>query len=449
MLKIAAVAAIAVAISIVSGVKPALRGAHLVAIPDETYRVDCGTRVPAVSFGQEVSGPTGPGAGMDPQDVKVGSGQPMLQDGYSMMDCFKDSMYYHGDAHGDNRHDYKLGDVTHVSIVHYDAHVAKEDREPMTHATCFKFCRTVPGMNFFGITNGRHCYCAPYVRAMAGDSSSCDAPCDGNTVTMCGGKTKSAIFSMHECLDTVQELQDSRGEANRVIAVLKNLRDGAVDTSDMMQLVAEALLEGLGQAGDVAASDLMQQAKAFAGEILHAGETFGDGNMEKLTNMMAATDGDNIAELQGATRDAIVASRALEKMLSQAMIRPGVGKSSQYFHAMYFVDKHFENDTSTCGGKLAAKPLVAMDEGDCAEACDKDVHDCIGYSFFAAGPPGLCFLFANVVTLTHYTACPTEGSVCALKLSKFHGTTIAPDGSGKCDRCLTKLTKADRCYFDF
>ena len=32
----------------------------------------------------------------------------------------------------------------------------------MTPKACFNFCRTVPGMLFFGLIYGRDCYCTPY-----------------------------------------------------------------------------------------------------------------------------------------------------------------------------------------------------------------------------------------------------------------------------------------------
>jgi len=82
------------------------------------------------------------------------------------VDCVKDYMYYRGDKFGDNKHDYKLANTSAVSIVHYEAFVAKEDRVEMTQKVCFEFCRTVPNMGFFGIVNGRGCYCTPYFQAM-------------------------------------------------------------------------------------------------------------------------------------------------------------------------------------------------------------------------------------------------------------------------------------------
>ena len=42
---------------------------------------------------------------------------------------------------------------------------------------------------------------------------------------------------------------------------------------------------------------------------------------------------------------------------------------------------------------------------------------------------------------------PKTGEVrCLAKLSRFEGTTLKPDRSGKCKECLKKLVHADRCY---
>ena len=95
-----------------------------------------------------------------------------------------------------NKFDYKMGDISNVSIVDYENHVAKEDREPMTPSVCFEFCRTVPEMLFFGLNMGRDCYCTPYFKPVAGDSSNCDAVCEGDPTLMCGGDMKSSVFSI-------------------------------------------------------------------------------------------------------------------------------------------------------------------------------------------------------------------------------------------------------------
>merc|ERR1719194_94505 len=88
----------------------------------------------------------------------------------------------------------------------------------MTPTVCFEFCRTVPNMGFFGIVNGRGCYCTPYFTPMESDSSQCDAVCEGDKTQMCGGKSKSWLFAMHMCDSTADDLSTSTGKASSMKA---------------------------------------------------------------------------------------------------------------------------------------------------------------------------------------------------------------------------------------
>jgi len=202
--------------------------------------------------------------------------EKVLKDGFLTVKCVKDYMYYRGDKFGDNKHDYKLGPVSNVSIVHYDAFVAKEDRAEMTPARCFEFCRTVPNMGFFGIVNGRGCYCTPYFTPMESDSSQCDAACEGDNTKLCGGKSKSSIFAMHFCDSTADDLKLRVDYAE----VLEEQIDFAVKKakvmSDDMQNLASELQKSLGSVGDSGASNLMQEAKVWAGTLIHTATDTGD-----------------------------------------------------------------------------------------------------------------------------------------------------------------------------
>merc|ERR1719262_1747892 len=181
-----------------------------------------------------------PGAGIDDMD-KLKPFKTVLKDGFLLVDCVRDYMYERGDKFGDNKHDYKLGPVSRVSIVHYDAFVAKEDREEMTQKKCFEFCRTVPNMGFFGIVNGRGCYCTPYFTPMESDSSQCDAVCEGDNTLMCGGKSKSSVFAMHMCDSTKDDLSTRSGAAGSLAATMNSETKTAKSWSSDMQSVGEAL----------------------------------------------------------------------------------------------------------------------------------------------------------------------------------------------------------------
>merc|ERR1719392_660458 len=175
-----------------------------------------------------------PGAGVD--EFKPFA--TVLKDGFLEVSCVKDYMYYRGDKYGDNKHDYKLGPVSDVSIVHYEAFVAKEDRVEMTQKVCFEFCRTVPNMGFFGIVNGRGCYCTPYFTPMASDSTECDAVCEGDNTLMCGGKSKSSIFAMHMCDSTEEDLSTRSGTASGMKSTMDAKVTTAKSNANTMQTMA-------------------------------------------------------------------------------------------------------------------------------------------------------------------------------------------------------------------
>merc|ERR1719401_1404470 len=178
-------------------------------------------------------------------------------------------MLEHADKAG-NPAKYAFGEQSNVSIVRYDLVVPKEDQEPITQIGCFNFCRTIPDMLFFGISAGRQCYCTPYYKPMADDNSMCDAVCEGDQSLNCGGTTKSSIYEMHMCERAAQVLTETSGQMDEYRGVLTPVATGLAETGVSMQTVADTLLESFGQAGDMAASDLMQRAQVFAGELQHA-----------------------------------------------------------------------------------------------------------------------------------------------------------------------------------
>jgi len=440
-----------------------LRGGSISSIPMHTYRSDCGKK----SHLSLINVPV-PGTGMDPSAIKPFNA--VLKDGFYEIDCVKDYLFEHGDKFGDNKFKYKLEQVSNVSIVHYSSHVAKMDREDMTHETCFLFCRTIPDMMFFGMTNGRECYCAPYYKAEADDSSQCDAPCDGNPGAMCGGKSKSTIFGMHHCSNTVATL---KAAADSMVDLQGKMGEQMMDVKtamESMQSEAAAMQVKFGNAGDPGASDLLQSAKVFAGELEAAHgvasqvdvkmselKTSADGvakaksaeevgKAEDLTKEIAATTlkaEDSIEEMEGLMESITKAAAAAQD---------AEGAAKQYLSLMYFVDQEKKDLPSTCTGTAAEKPIVATIDG-CARACDGDIHECVGFSFFPLEgrqqvPEGLCFLMSKFKTATYYTGCngQHEFNKCYAKLSKFESTSIAPKADGTCENCLKEVTKADRCF---
>jgi len=429
-----------------------------------------------------------PGAGITEfEPFKV-----VLKDGFMPIDCVKDYMYYRGDKFGDNKHDYKLADTSNVSIVHYEAFVAKEDQVEMTQKVCFEFCRTVPNMGFFGIVNGRGCYCTPFYKPMESSSEECDSVCEGDTTLMCGGKSKSSVFSMHMCASTKSDLKDLHSEARTLKSSIGSKMYEAGNAARRMQSTAAALQKTFGAVGDSAATGLMQDAKVFAGEIeaeakaakkvyqeigdlLYEGSGFKD-----YTSPETVTAAErNMEATEEAIAAGIEAEEKLEKLIELATEGDGYGPkaASQYYPIMYFVDKEFDGVPSTCGGDTTEKPIVGSNKDECAAACDNAIHSCVGYQYFSASG-GLCFLFSKFDTAFYYTGCnkgssrrflqmsstpanatkllahetngPISGrmfeAMCYGKLSKFEGTTLKVDKSGKTDFGMKEITKADRCY---
>lgn len=450
---------------------PEIHESKLASLPMHLFQQDCSLVHRTVTKSKTRM----PGAGMNPDNI---TSDVVLKDGYYQVDCVDDYMYYHGDKFGDNKVEYELGDVSNVSIVHYAAHVAKEDRQPMTHEVCFSFCRTVPDMNFFGILNGRDCYCTPYYQSVAGDDSMCDSVCEGNPTTMCGSKTKSSVFGMHMCANTGEDLAFAKGRMTDVESELSASLSTLSDAAKTMQDSAEFYQGHLGQNGDPAASDLMQTAKVEAGKLNETAgaakkveDDMGDykgqegamgpsfTSVEDVSNAEAL-----IRKMDKATSQGETAVDDMAEVLSANINSNGTENASkQYYSAMYFVDKKFVDSPSTCGGEAAATPMVGDLDG-CARACDNAIHDCVGFSFFPAiggSSKGLCFLMSSFKSLTYWKGCGQTGNFlqvkggkgspdpmevrCMAKLSKFEGTTLKPDKSGKCKQCLKDLTGRDSC----
>lgn len=148
-----------------------------------------------------------PGAGGDQKLAEGGAaGQvageepfaTVLKDGYWGVGCFNDVMVTAADKYGNEKDKYK--DQAGVSVALYDELLDDADKKAMTPEVCFEFCSTLPDMVFFGITEGRKCYCTPYFKPGAGASGDCTAVCAGDTTQMCGSTAgKSSIFEMHLC----------------------------------------------------------------------------------------------------------------------------------------------------------------------------------------------------------------------------------------------------------
>jgi len=380
------------------------------------YKKDCWQKRPvSMSF---LQGRKNPGAGLEPFTPY----EEVLKDGFMPIDCVKDKLFLSGDKFGDGKFSYKLENVSNVSIVHYTEIVPKEDRKPMTQKVCFEFCRTVPEMSFFGIIMGRDCYCAPYYKMVADDSSMCDQLCEGDSTLVCGGKSKSSIFSMHMCASTQADLKKASIATNMMVGDLKTRMTLANALSGKMQEAAELNQKIFGKAGDPASSDLMQIAKEFAGELeesarkanriadeLHglkeeANTLDGKGAFDESDTV---TKAERLMEKMDADEpEAVEKRKAMSKLIKLAS--PGqleLGSGLQYYPMMYFVDKKYAETMTTCKGPLVDKPIVGESIDGCASACDAEIHNCVGFMYYGTGPSSLCFLYSGFKTAMYWTGC--------------------------------------------
>lgn len=409
-------------------------------LPESQWKHDCGKLVPAFgrvsthhrfSLAQSVKDEL-PGAGMNPDEIEPF--QKVLKDGFMEVACVKDEMYEAGDKYGNNKVKYIMGATVNSTIVHYNEHVAKEDREKMTPAVCFEFCRSVDDMGYFGISNGRDCYCTSFFKQMASDSSECDSVCDGDTSQMCGGKTKNSIWGMHWCDTLEEDMEKAHSDSVGSHYALDHLCSSILDTSEAVSQSAQEMQDHFGQIGDPAASNLLQAANVFSGEWIHKAEDclkLVDDLDTKIKDLEGEEGGDFTKyDVRKKAEDAMVAANEdskaavalTEKIIAgwskaQPQTISGSGKFlpallAQYYSIMYFIDKEYDDDSVTpvtCDGDLVGDPVLGATPQDCAAACDNYVGECVGFMVLAAENDGdagfVCYLFSSFTSAQYYTGC--------------------------------------------
>merc|ERR1719214_415408 len=145
--------------------------------------------------------------------------------------------------------------VGDTSIVRYTEIVLKEKQVAMTPTVCFEFCRSIEDMVFFGISNGRDCYCTPYYKPAQGDDKKCDSVCEGDETLMCGNQKKSTIWEMHLCADTAQDLEEASTSAKEALDFFLEQAALSAELAKKMTDGGNALKEAAGLAGAPEAGD--------------------------------------------------------------------------------------------------------------------------------------------------------------------------------------------------
>lgn len=385
-------------------------------------------------------------------------GGEVLKDGFYEVDCVKDYMFEHGDPVGDNKYRYKKDSVSGAAIVRYSSHVKKEDREEMTHEVCFRFCRTVKNMVFFGLTNGRECYCTSFYQAEADDSSQCDLPCDGDTTTMCGGKTKSTIFGMHMCSNYQDHVTSASNMNTEAEKELKTLHTFATDTGKLGGMQAEAKLRQTewGKLADPGVADLFQAAKVWAGKVAEvAGRAdkamkAGVELRKEAKDLKAFKTPEDMAKAEESTRKMDENTAAMQSLTlemegmlgANQRVSEAKGETRKVYYnaAKLLGGEATDAQYTTCFGPTTEQPMMAGVEG-CAQACDNDLHECTGYFFQASqadAKVGTCFLLSEAKKVTYYKkdGCKPApaGSGCFLKFSKYEGEKLK--NGVRADRCV-------------
>lgn len=372
-----------------------------------------------------------PGAGID-TDAHSAS---VFKDGFAFMQCMRDSMELTADKHGEHRHTYT--NTANVSVIRYTDSLDREKRQKMTHQVCFNFCKTVPEMLFFGLMNGRECYCAPYVQRVPGDGV-CNLPCEGDSAEMCGGKEMSGVFEMHACNDAAETLATAASEGGSAAGSAGNAAGAASSTSSDLEGQANLLMTTATEGGDMASNAFGQKAKAYAAEVLHAGEAAqrAADALSEVVSTAEALDGADMSvpensdkaielekELKKLVTEAGAAKNAAEKTTRGAS--PTVGSSEEELRvsARLFTPilpkveewlghrNHVVNRLalqSTCDGDLAGPPIVGLTAAQCSDACDRHAspHEdnyCVAFNHFEFREGShLCFLLKSVTEIWKY-----------------------------------------------
>jgi len=407
-----------------------------------------------------------PGHGFDEKDVAPF--ELVYMDGYMYVDCVKDGLKRGADKHGPGKPEYEEEHSTNVSIVWYDRIVPKEDREAMTPAVCFNFCRTVgKTTQFFGLVEGRKCYCSPYFIQEAGDSSQCDAVCEGDNKQMCGGMKKQGIYAMHFCDRLAEHVEDAKTAADLSHSLCENVSNAYLFKQETLQALGKGLRARAGQAGDTitnvhGASASKEGSEAYKVHSRALAVQLDLGNASEKLVSDALTDSGDAKDDEGHKewdlQDADVV-KGLEKNIAVAknLVKEAaktcgpfeegafaldttenadpdvddVPHIQQYLPITYWIEDDKATDhvnmtgalASTCAGinlkdESVTNGFPVRDAEQCAEVCDTFSTDgggnrCLAFEYYkpADEDHGLCIMLNDIKEISYYKKdiCGDEG----------------------------------------
>lgn len=343
-----------------------------------------------------------------------------IADGYLYVGCLRDALHASANA-----------------TVTYEKALDREQRVPITPRVCFDFCRTMPGMQFFLLTQGRSCYCAPYYKRAPGEGV-CTLGCEGNPHLTCGGKEMMDIYAMHACHDASEKLTEAIDTAGDVRTQTETDAQLAATLAEAMEVTADALYPIAVNSGAADTTSYCQEAKEFSGELKHAGEAATAA--AELLGTRAAAAGQITGDFASreVKYDAELAIRELRALGKEAKdgadaLRPLLTAASRGADALdesaarlfipvatayeLWSDSAAPRGETVCAGELVADPIIGVTKTECAEACE-DMRirgeECVAFQYYkleealpAAQYPSLCVLLGSV-DLARTFECPME-----------------------------------------
>lgn len=410
----------------------------------------------------------------------------VLKDGYFEVGCYYDSMLEFGDKYGDDKDKYgSKAKHANVAVAKYADLVLKDEQKSIKPSICFEFCRTLPGMVFFGIHNGNECYCTPYFSPQAGDDSKCDVPCAGDSTMMCGNSEgKSTVWEMHLCDSTAEDLGAANQKAEQALTYFYEAASLADEIGKKMTDSGAALQEVGGLSGSPSSGDHGMAAKVAGGDLTKAfingrksyekmHKAFSDGtalesadfsDASKATEAEAAMKAinDNTGALLGSAAEVHELLRASYPAVDYQVFGDEAEKgdavaeqlqkgrqSGDFRDAPYFFDTTLaEAQATSCSGKTIGAPMLGLGSNGCGVACEATVYPrpCVAFANYKVdGSDDLCFLFDEVRDVERFEkpasflqaskskAGSNAAAVCKIKLS----ANITPKG---------ELKKLNRCF---
>jgi hypothetical protein len=121
---------------------------------------------------------------------------------------------------------------------------------------------------------------------------------------MCGGQSKSALFEMHMCSATGDDLKAVVAEATELIGSSESLTAPGLALAGDLNIAAEEAQHVFGEVGDLAAANLMHTAKVWAGEVAHACQALeGEAHeLKTLSGKGAGMEGADFSKSDAVTR---------------------------------------------------------------------------------------------------------------------------------------------------